>query len=323
MGTVVVLGSLITDLVAWAPRMPYAGESLIGDEFGTFLGGKGINQAVAAKRLGADVTLVGRVGRDSFGDQFFPILSQEGIDSLYVERDEQTGTGVSLVIITGSSGQNAIVANPRANLAVPAETVVRALDAALKTRTSERPGVFLAQCETSYASYATGLERARLLGMTTILNAAPIPREPLEDKLFALVDILIVNEVEAAVLTQSNVESPETAQEAAVILLARGPGSVIVTLGAQGAVWSTRAEDGQILHQSIPSLPVQAVDATAAGDTFCGALAASLADGMELIDALRYAGAAAAVTVTKRGAIAALPDREEVLALLEGGIRDD
>jgi ribokinase len=312
---VVVLGSLITDLVARAPRMPYAGESLIGDEFAIFLGGKGINQAIAAKRLGAEVTLVGRVGSDSFGDDFFPVLKQEGIDDAYVERDQQNGTGVSLVIIAQDSAQNAIVANPRANLAVPATTVERALRAAQAQIQPGQRGVFLAQCETSRESYEVGLRQARALNMTTILNAAPIPREPLDDALFALVDILIVNEIEASALSQIQVTSTTSAQEAATLLLARGPQHVIVTLGAQGCLWSTRGEQGPT-HQSVPPIPVRAVDTTAAGDTFCGALAASLAENMPLANAVRRASAASAITVTRRGAIAALPNAAEVADLL-------
>jgi ribokinase len=315
MGSVIVLGSLITDLVARAPRLPYAGESLIGDEFSIFLGGKGINQAIAAKRLGAQVTLIGRVGRDSFGDGFFPVLAQEGIDSSYVERDEQIGTGVSLIIIAGDSGQNTIVANPQANLTVPATTVERALKAAYQQVQPDERGIFLAQCETSQESYAAGLQYARQLGMTTILNAAPIPREPLDDDLLALVDLLIVNEIEASALAQTAVTSVETAREAAEILLKRGPQHIIVTLGEQGCLWSALTDDHA--HHLIPSFPVQAVDATAAGDTFCGALAASLAERMPLNEAMRRASAAAAITVTRRGAIAALPTAKEVANLLK------
>lgn len=318
MSILVVLGSLITDLVARAPRLPYAGESLIGDEFATFLGGKGINQAIAAKRLGARVTLVGRVGRDAFGDDFFPVLMQEDIDSSYVERDDTTGTGVSLVIIAGDTGQNAIVANPRANMAVPAATVERALLAASKQVQPGERAIFLTQCETSRESYATGLRRARALGMTTILNAAPIPREPLDDELFALVDILIVNEIEAAALTTLPVTSVETAREAAARLLARGPQHAIVTLGAQGCLWCTHGDSRQEpTHQIVPPLPVRAIDATAAGDTFCGALAASLAENRPMTEAMRRASAAAAITVTRRGAIASLPTAAEVAELLK------
>ncbi len=321
MGIVVVLGSLITDLVARAPRLPYVGESLIGNDFATFLGGKGINQAIAAKRLGAQVTLVGRVGSDTFGDAFFPVLDAEGINSLYVERDSTIGTGASVIVIAEDSGQNVIVAVPRANLAVPAETVERAIQAALTERKQPHEiAIFLAQCETSRASYMTGLQRAHELGLTTILNAAPIPREPLSDELFALVDILIVNEVEAAALAQVPVNSLEAAREAGGILQARGPQHVIITLGSQGCLWTTRGQwQGPLpapVHQLIPAFAVKAVDATAAGDAFCGALAASLASGVPIESALQQASAAGAITATRKGAIVALPTADEVATLL-------
>ncbi|HEX4204125.1 MAG TPA: ribokinase [Ktedonobacteraceae bacterium] len=318
MGIVVVLGSLITDLVARAPRMPHAGESLIGDDFNIFLGGKGINQAIAASRLGAEVTLIGRVGSDAFGDGFFTALTQEGIDSSYVERDANTGTGASVIVIASDSGQNAIVANPRANMAVPAETVVDALHATRqKQQSSQTPSVFLTQCETSRISFMTGLEQARSMGMMTILNAAPIPREPLEDKIFTLTDILIVNEVEAAALSNIAVTSVEAARSAAESLLARGPQHVIVTLGAQGSLWAERANgDGGAHYQMSPAFPVHAVDATAAGDSFCGALAASLAAGVTLPNALRRASAAGAIAASRHGAIAALPFAADIEALL-------
>ncbi len=323
MGTIVVLGSLITDLVARAPRLPFVGESLIGDDFNTFLGGKGINQAIVAKRLGAQVTLVGRVGTDTFGDAFFPVLQQEGIDASYVERDEHSGTGASLIVIAGDSGQNTIVAVPRANLVVPAQTVEKALEAALQQRRDQdETAFFLTQCETSRVSYVAGLRRARELKMTTILNAAPIPREPLGNDLFALVDVLIVNEIEAGSLAQLPVQSLEDAQDAAAILLTRGPKHVLITLGAQGCLWSRYKPESitpqpDIQHQLVPAFPVKAIDTTAAGDTFCGALAASLANKIPMEQALHRASAASAVTVTRPGAIAALPTAAEVEAVLQ------
>jgi ribokinase len=316
MGTVVVLGSLIADLVAYAPRLPYPGESLIGDDFNSFLGGKGINQAIVAARLGAKVTLIGRVGTDTFGDGFFPLLEHEGIDDTYVERDPKIGTGVSLVVISKESGQNSIVALPRANLVVPRETVETALAAIPERLKPEEHAIFLTQCETSRISYETGLKRARELGMTTILNAAPIPRDPLDAAIFSLVDILIVNEVEAAALANISVTSSASAQEAVEVLLARGPQDVIVTLGAQGSLWGTYAADGSLSCQIIPAFNVKSVDATAAGDAFCGALATSLADGISMLDALRRASAAGAIAASRQGAIASLPTIEDIAALL-------
>jgi ribokinase len=315
MGNVIVLGSLITDLVARAPRLPAPGETVLGDDFAVFLGGKGFNQAVAAARQGARVALIGQVGADAYGDAFFPALGEEGIESAHVDRDPQAGTGVSLVLVGAASGQNMIVASPRANLTLTVAQVEAALDVLLAPAAT-RGGVFLAQCETSVATVRAGLRRARDARLTTLLNVAPIPREPLDDALFALVDVLIVNETEAAALAGMAVESPESAREASTRLLARGPRTIVLTLGAQGYLASERLKDGAMSHQHQPAFLVPAVDATAAGDAFCGALAASLAEGLPLPLGLRRANAAGAIAVSRRGALPSLPTAAEVDALL-------
>jgi ribokinase len=317
LGRVIVLGSIITDLVARAPRLPLPGEALIGDSFATFLGGKGINQAIAAARLGAQVSMIGRVGTDTFGDAFFLVLEQEGVDSTYVTRDTTVGTGVALIIIAANTGQNMIVPTPLANLAVTAEAVEQALQAAQAQRQPGETPIFLTQCETSNVSFVTGIKRARELGMLTILNAAPVPREPFADDLYTFLDILIVNEVEAAAFAQSPVTSPESAQTAAEILLSRGARNVIITLGPRGSLWCARSEPhGKPVCQVLPAFKVKAIDTTAAGDTFCGALAASLSNGMSMPDALRLASAAGAIATTRMGAILSLPTAAEVQELL-------
>jgi ribokinase len=267
------------------------------------------------------VTLIGRVGTDTFGDAFFPVLTHEGVNSIYVERDPTVGTGVSVMIIASDTGQNMRVVNPRANMAVPAETVEKALRAVheehLQSASAKQPAVFLAQCGTSWVSVVTGIQLAHTLDMRVLLNAAPVPREPLGDDLLALVDTLIVNEIEAATLAHLQVSSLETAVAAAEALLTRGPRNLIVTLGAQGCVWSNReGPTAQPAHYTLPAIAVKAVDATAAGDTFCGALAASLAEGMSIQTALRRANAAGAVAATRMGAIASLPTAAEVEAML-------
>jgi len=316
MSTIAVLGSLITDLVTRAPRLPQPGETLLGDDFSTFLGGKGINQAITAARQGAKVTMIGRVGTDTFGDNFFPVLAHEGIDSTHITRDTTIGTGVSLLIVSSESGQNMIVANPRANLSVSAEAVETALYAVHKQRQAGEIIVFLTQCETSAISYQTGIRVAHELGMTTIWNVAPIPREPLPDDIFKLVDILVVNETEAAALAQCPVTSVETAQIAAERLIIRGSKHIIITLGAQGCLWST-GSDNKPDHHIVSAFTVKAIDATAAGDAFCGALAGSLATDKPMATALRRANAAGAVAVTRMGAIASLPTLAEIDALLQ------
>ena len=208
MGTVVVLGSTITDLVARAPRLPVPGEAVIGDDFSTFLGGKGFNQAVAAARLDARVFLIGRVGIDTFGDAFSTTLSNEGIDNTHLTRDPNHGTGTACVMIGAESGQNAIIVVPRANLALTAEIVEEALQSLLAQSTFQvYRSIFMAQCEMRMHTIAAGLRYAHKEGLTTIFNAAPVPRETFPDDLLPCVDILVVNESEAGGLAGTTVDS--------------------------------------------------------------------------------------------------------------------
>jgi ribokinase len=318
MGPVVVLGSTITDLVAQAPRLPIPGEAVIGNDFATFLGGKGFNQAVAAARLGASVRFIGRVGTDTFGNDFSSALSNEGIDNSHLSRDPNIGTGTACIMIGTDSGQNAIIVLPRANLALTAEMVEEAIQSILSQSTTlVNTSIFMAQCEMRMATIAAGLRFAHSAGMITIFNAAPVPREPFLDDLFTCVDILVVNESEAAGIAETPVDTPQSARRAATRLLIKGVKNTIITLGAQGCVWSTIGNsEGQFSHRWIRTIPVTQVDATAAGDAFCGALAAKLADGLVMSEALRWAGAAGAIAVTRLGALPSLPTTEEVEALL-------
>jgi len=332
MGNVIVLGSMITDLAARAPRLPRAGEALLGDEFGIFQGGKGFNQAVAAARLGAHVTLIGRVGTDGFGDGFLNVLREEGLSDIYVGRDPTAGTGVACVMIGEDSGQNAIIVLPRANLALTPAIVTQAMQAVLAQLDMQTilaqsdthkgypyiSGVFMAQCEMRMETIAAGLQLARQSGLTTLFNAAPAPRAAFPTDLLLQVDILVVNESEASAIGKTEVDSPETAQQAAAQLLDLGPRQVIITLGAQGALWSHRpaAQDAPVSHHWQRAWPMKPVDTTAAGDAFCGALAASLANGNSMEEALQRASAAGAITVTRLGAFPSLPRASEVEELL-------
>src|SRR5260370_14005600 len=177
MGTVVVLGSTITDLVERAQRLPLPGESIIGDDFATFLGGKGFNQAVAAARLGASVRFIGCVGTDTFGDAFSYALSNEGIDNSHLTRDPNIGTGTACVMIGTDSGQNAIIGLPRANFALTAEMVEEAIQSLnSRSTTQANTKIFMAQCQMRMATIPAGLRPRQNAGMTTISHAAPVPR---------------------------------------------------------------------------------------------------------------------------------------------------
>jgi len=319
MGRVIVLGSTITDLVARAQRLPLPGEALLGDDFATYLGGKGFNQAVAAARMGADVAFIGRVGVDAYGDAFAAALDQEGIDRTYLTRDATTGTGTACVMIGTDRGQNAIIVLPQANLTLTVGMVEEVMQSMLKDVADQRT-IFMAQCEMRLETITAGLRCARHAGMTTVLNAAPAPRESFSPELFALIDMLVVNESEAGTLAGLTVNTPDSAIEAASHLIARGPAHVIVTLGEQGSIWSSRKTGGQELnHRWVPVIPVTQVDATAAGDAFCGALAAQLAQELATEEALHGASVAGALAVTRRGAFPSLPTREEVQAFLGSG----
>jgi ribokinase len=316
MGRVIVMGSLIVDLVARAAHLPAPGETLLGSDFGEFLGGKGCNQAVAAARQRAQVALIGRVGSDPQADSYAEALAREEIDGSAVGRDSEVGTGRALIYVGDDTGQNMIIVAPQANMRLTREHVSQALDALAPRGEGHEPWIFLTQCEIPLAATQAGLARARQAGAMTILNPAPVPPTPLEDDLLSLVDVLVPNEPEATALSGFPVESHESAQLAAERILARGPKHIIITLGSQGYLWSTRDSSAAFVHSYGAAIAVRAVDATAAGDTFCGTLAASLAGGSTMPDALKRANAAAAISVTRKGAQPSIPSAAEVDAML-------
>lgn len=307
-GTVVVLASFMMDLVAHAPRRPRSGESLFGTEFGMFVGGKGNNQAIAAARGGAEVRILGRLGNDLFAPRFEETLDAEGISRRWVVRDAEAGTGVAMPLVE-PDGQNSIVAIPRANWRVTPEQVRSAADAFAGA------DVLLAQFEVPLPAVYAALALARERGVYTLVNPAPVPDPPppVPGDWLGLVDLLVPNEHEAAALSGLPVESVADAERAGRALLAGGCRSVAVTLGSRGALWLPGEERGAV---HLPPFDVRQVDATAAGDAFCGTLAAALARGQAHEDALRRAVAAGALAVTKHGAAPSLPAAEEVDALL-------
>jgi ribokinase len=316
MGRVVVQGSLIVDLVARAVHLPGPGETLLSTDFGEFLGGKGCNQAVAAARQRAQVTMIGRVGADGHGESYAQALAREGIDGTGVRHDPEVGTGMALIYVGEDTGQNMIIVAPLANMRLTTQDVEFALDAIAPSAHVDDPWIFLTQCEIPLDAMRAGLARARRAEALTILNPAPVPSEPLDDATLALADVLTPNESEATALSGVRVESRASAELAAERILARGPRHVVITLGKQGYVWSTRDAGGSIAHVYGPALDVRAVDVTAAGDTFCGTLAAALASGDSMANALRRANAAAAISVTRKGAQPSIPSAAEVDAML-------
>ena len=297
---VVVIGSLNMDLVTRAPRLPRGGETLIGQSFATVSGGKGANQAVAAARLGAEVSMVGCVGNDAYGAELRGALLAERIDCQAVSTVEDS-SGVALIVVDDNS-QNAIVIVAGANGSLTPQVIDR-FDAVLQTA-----DVIICQLEVPDATVGHALKRGRALGKTVILNPSPASR-PLPADWFAAIDYLIPNESEASALTGLSVDSLASAETAATRLIAMGVGKVIITLGAQGSLFA----DGSRLEH-FPAPKVKAVDTTAAGDTFVGGFAAALAAGSSEADAIRFGQVAAALSVTRAGAQPSIPTLSDVQA---------
>ncbi|MFZ4967103.1 ribokinase [Pseudomonas gingeri] len=296
---VVVIGSLNMDLVTRAERLPRAGETLIGQSFATVPGGKGANQAVAAARLGAQVSMVGCVGDDAYGRQLRDALLVEGIDCRAVTAVDGVSSGVALIVVDASS-QNAIVIVAGGNGCLTTD-VLKGFDAVLQAA-----DVIICQLEVPMETVGYALKRGRELGKTVILNPAPASA-PLPADWYAAIDYLIPNESEASALSGLPVDSLATAEAAATRLMAAGAGKVIITLGAQGSLFA----DGQAFAH-FPAPKVKALDTTAAGDTFVGGFAAALASGKSEAEAIRFGQVAAALSVTRAGAQPSIPHLSDV-----------
>jgi len=302
---IAVVGSLNMDLVVRTPHIPQPGETVIGSDFITLPGGKGANQAVAAARLGAEVAMIGRVGCDAFGETLLDNLKHAGIDCSLTQQDANAPTGVALISVE-DSGQNSIVVASGANARLsPAD-----VDAAEQEIASA--SVLLLQLESPLDTVIRTAEVARQHDVSVILN--PAPARPLPQTLLTLVDVLTPNESETALLTGTPVDNLEQAKAAAGSLMHMGVGTVILTLGARGALL---AENGGFRH--FPAFEITPVDTTAAGDAFMGGLAVALGEGRALAEAIQWGNAAGALAATKMGAQPSLPDRADLERLLREG----
>lgn len=298
----IVIGSLNIDLVTRVPCFPRPGETVSASDVEMIPGGKGANQAAAASRLGARVGMVGRVGQDAFGDVLLKSLGDSGVAVDHVGRDANVRTGMALITVDGA-GQNAIVVVPGANAHLGTADV----DAAEAWFETARLAIL--QLEIPLETVEHALEVASHHHLTTILNAAPA--RDLPPSLLAKIDVLVVNETECTHLSGLRVRGPRDAREAADRLLARGPRSVVVTLGDRGAL----LVDGHgAVGFEAPAVTV--VDTTAAGDAFVGGFAVQLLEGSGPRQALLYGICAGSLAVTKMGAQSSLPSASEVRALL-------
>lgn len=302
---VTVVGSLNMDLVARAPRIPQPGETILGGEFQTAPGGKGANQAVAAARLGAQVSMVGRVGRDAFGTALLDNLAAAGVDHTYVTQDPEAASGVALIVVD-DAGENSIVVASGANMRISAADVDAAETAIAGA------DICLLQLESPLEVVTRSAEVAHAYGVTVVLN--PAPARPLPAALLSLIDVLVPNEGETALLTGQPVDDLAAADSAAATLRGMGVGTVILTLGERGALL---AQEGAT--DRFPAFAVTPIDTTAAGDAFVGGFAVALGEGRSLADAVRWGNAAGALATTKMGAQPSLPHRTALEALLAQG----
>ena len=302
MAGVFVVGSINQDFVLKVERRPEPGETVTGAELALFPGGKGANQAIAAARLGADVAMLGRVGEDPFGRELVVNLRDNGVDTSQIEAVADAPTGSAFITVT-PDGENAIVVSPGANRSFGADEVRAAFEDLREAR------LLLAQLEVEVEAVEMAAYTVAGNGGRVLLNLAP-PREVSGD-LLRLSDPLVVNEHEAAFLLGEGAQTPE---EYAGKLLDLGPPSAVVTLGGAGAILATGNSS-----RHFPAPEVQVVDTTGAGDAFVGALAAKLAEGTLLEEAVPYAVLAGAVAVTREGAQGSLPTPEDVEKLSSRG----
>jgi ribokinase len=302
MGRVFVAGSINMDVVATADRHPKVGETVAGKAVLYFPGGKGANQAVAAAKLGAPTTLIGRLGTDGFGQELRTFLAAQGVDLDFVKDTGETHTGTALITI--ANADNTIVVVPGANALVSAEDIAAPVLA--------KGDVAVSQFEIPLPTITAFFHRAHAAGATTILNPAPAIK--FGQELLDLVDVLVLNETELGLLTGTELrdsDEPERFVEAARSLRTSSDRMICVTLGKRGVLALTGGDASVIAGRA-----VTAVDTTGAGDCFVGALAAQLSNGRAIRDALNYANAAASICVQRMGAAPSMPTAAEVAAII-------
>lgn len=295
---IIVIGSSNTDMVVQSDHLPMPGETILGGDFFMNPGGKGANQAVAASRLGGNVTFISKLGDDIFGEKYRTVLQRENIDTNYVFIDSHAASGVALITVD-SKGENAIVVAPGANSTLSSQDIDKAGQEFADTES------FLLQLEIPLVTVLHAVKKASAQGKRIILN--PAPAQELPKELLSEIDIITPNETEAEKLSGIRVNDIDSARSAAKVIRKKGVDVVIITLGKMGAFIYSEEID-----KHVPTIEVTSKDTTAAGDVFNGALIAGLSEKMSLTEAVQFANRAAAISVTRMGAQASAPYRKEV-----------
>lgn len=297
---ILVVGSANTDMVISAEHFPQPGETMMGHSFMTNHGGKGANQVVAAARLEGDTAFIGKVGDDQFGHSTIEMMKQEGIDVTGLTVTSEQPSGVAL-ITTVASGENSIIIDSGAN------GVLSPADIQAAEGLFENAGIVLLQLETPVDTVTEAAALGKKHGAYVVLNPAPAPKEPLPEALLKNVDLLIPNETEAGYISGVNISGDEDIPAAMTEIQKLGVKDVIITVGSRGVCARI---DGEVVN--VPAFKVKAVDTTAAGDTFCGALCVALANGKPLVEAIRFGCKASSISVTRRGAQMSMPCLSEI-----------
>ena len=296
-----MVGSANTDMVISAEHFPLPGETMMGHGFMTNHGGKGANQAVAAARLEGNTAFIGKVGDDQFGHSTIEMMKGEGIDVSGLTVTSEQASGVAL-ITTVPSGENSIIVDSGANGLLRPEDITNA------EKLFEDAGIVLMQLETPIDTLTEAAAMAKKHGAYVVLNPAPAPKEPLPVELLKNVDLLIPNETEAAYISGVNIAGDEDLPAAMNEIQKLGVKDVIITVGSRGVCARI---DGEMV--TVPAFKVKAIDTTAAGDTFCGALCVALSNGKPLVEAIRFGCKASSISVTRRGAQMSMPRLEEIV----------
>lgn len=301
--SIVVFGSINMDLTAYVPKLPKPGETLQGSSYITVPGGKGNNQSVAASRLGAPTKFVGRVGTDGFGEQVLQIVGEQKVDLSQVMKDPENGTGIA-VICVDQNAENSIIIISGANFALDDSDVARA------SKVMDDAKVLMLQLEVPLDACLKAAKAAKEKGVQVVWDPAPAVRLP--DEAFKLMDFVTPNETETEILVGFKPENAEDASRAAKLFLEKGVGTAVIKMGAKGVYYENKDERG-----FIPPYKVNPIDTVAAGDAFNAGLAVAISEGKPLAEAVRWGAAAGAIATTRKGALPAMPYREELETLMK------